>query len=101
MTPVPGSSFFRDGGRSLVRFVFCKTEDILSEAARRLPWTEVAGLRVGDRDRLVAVLRGGGVVRLPVLRPRHLALVAAASGGRVPTPDGPTAPDDQDAPPPQ
>jgi aspartate/methionine/tyrosine aminotransferase len=36
VTPVPGSSFFRDGGRSLVRFVFCKTEDILSEAARRL-----------------------------------------------------------------
>ena len=29
VTPVPGSSFFRDGGggRSLVRFVFCKTEE--------------------------------------------------------------------------
>jgi aminotransferase len=38
VTPVPGSSFFRDGGegRSLVRFVFCKTDDILLEAARRL-----------------------------------------------------------------
>ena len=37
VTPVPGSSFFRDGGgRSLVRFVFCKTEEILEEAARRL-----------------------------------------------------------------
>ena len=38
VTPVPGSSFFREGGggRSLVRFVFCKTEDILAEAARRL-----------------------------------------------------------------
>ena len=36
VTPVPGSSFFRDGGRSLVRFVFCKTDDILHEAARRL-----------------------------------------------------------------
>ena len=69
--------------------------------SRRLPWTEVAGLRVGDRDRLVAVLRAGGTVRLPVLRPRHLALVAAASGGRMPAPEGPTAPDDQDAPPPQ
>jgi hypothetical protein len=35
---VPGSSFFRDGGgnRSLVRFVFCKTDDVLLEAARRL-----------------------------------------------------------------
>jgi len=39
VTPVPGSSFFRDGaeeGRRLVRFVFCKTDDILAEAARRL-----------------------------------------------------------------
>jgi aspartate/methionine/tyrosine aminotransferase len=39
VTPVPGSSFFRDGserGRSLVRFVFCKTDDILQEAAQRL-----------------------------------------------------------------
>jgi aspartate/methionine/tyrosine aminotransferase len=38
VTPVPGSSFFRDGGggKSLVRFVFCKTDDILLEAARRL-----------------------------------------------------------------
>jgi aspartate/methionine/tyrosine aminotransferase len=38
VTPVPGSSFFRDGGggRAMVRFVFCKTDDILLEAARRL-----------------------------------------------------------------
>jgi aminotransferase len=38
VTPVPGSSFFREGGggRGLVRFVFCKTDDILLEAARRL-----------------------------------------------------------------
>ncbi|HEY3012019.1 MAG TPA: aminotransferase class I/II-fold pyridoxal phosphate-dependent enzyme [Gemmatimonadales bacterium] len=38
VTPVPGSSFFREGGggRSQVRFVFCKTDDILLEAARRL-----------------------------------------------------------------
>ena len=37
VTPVPGSSFYRDGGgRSLVRFVFCKTDEILVEAARRL-----------------------------------------------------------------
>jgi aminotransferase len=37
VTPVPGSSFYREGGgRSLVRFVFCKTEEILAEAARRL-----------------------------------------------------------------
>jgi aspartate/methionine/tyrosine aminotransferase len=36
VTPVPGSSFFSHGARSLVRFVFCKTDDVLSEAARRL-----------------------------------------------------------------
>jgi aspartate/methionine/tyrosine aminotransferase len=38
VTPVPGSSFFREGGagRGLVRFVFCKTDDILLEASRRL-----------------------------------------------------------------
>jgi hypothetical protein len=57
--------------------------------SRRLAWNEVAGLQVGDRGRLVAVLRGGGAVRLPVLRPRHLPLVAAASGGRVPAPEPP------------
>jgi aminotransferase len=38
VTPVPGSSFYREGGggRTQVRFVFCKTEDVLLEAARRL-----------------------------------------------------------------
>jgi len=38
VTPVPGSSFFHDpaDGRSLARFVFCKTDDVLLEAARRL-----------------------------------------------------------------
>jgi aminotransferase len=39
VTPVPGSSFYRDGderARSLIRFVFCKTDEILAEAARRL-----------------------------------------------------------------
>jgi aminotransferase len=47
VTPVPGSSFFRDGGagRSLVRFVFCKTEDVLSEAARRLETLASGGSR--------------------------------------------------------
>jgi aminotransferase len=48
VTPVPGSSFFRDGadeGRQLVRFVFCKTTDVLDEAARRLQ-----GLASGRRS---------------------------------------------------
>jgi aminotransferase len=35
---VPGSSFYRrpDASRRLVRFAFCKTDDVLAEAARRL-----------------------------------------------------------------
>ena len=38
VTPVPGSSFYHDpaDGRTQVRFVFCKTDDILLEAASRL-----------------------------------------------------------------
>ncbi len=38
VTPVPGSSFFSapGPGRHLVRFAFCKTDDVLREAAERL-----------------------------------------------------------------
>lgn len=38
VTPVPGSSFFSDpsGGRHLVRWAFCKTEDLLEQAVERL-----------------------------------------------------------------
>jgi aminotransferase len=38
VAPVPGSSFFLkpEDGRHLVRFAFCKTEDLLHEAAGRL-----------------------------------------------------------------
>jgi len=38
VAPVPGSSFFRDPalGKSLVRFAFCKTDEMLQEAANRL-----------------------------------------------------------------
>ena len=37
VAPVPGSSFYRgDGGNSLVRFTFSKSEETLEEAARRL-----------------------------------------------------------------
>jgi aminotransferase len=47
VTPVPGSSFYRDGGgRSFVRFVFCKTEEILAEAARRLRGLHAGAPRV-------------------------------------------------------
>ena len=51
VTPVPGSSFFREGGgQSVVRFVFCKTEDILTEAASRLRGIG-AGARPGHEHR--------------------------------------------------
>jgi len=37
VAPVPGSSFYRTGGgRTEVRFAFCKTMDLLEEAGRRL-----------------------------------------------------------------
>jgi len=38
VAPVPGSSFFSrpEAGRHLVRFAFCKTDDLLREAGRRL-----------------------------------------------------------------
>jgi hypothetical protein len=52
---------------------------------RRLAWDDIAGLRI-RRVRIGAVLRDGSTVRLPVLRPRHLSLLAAASGGRLPDP---------------
>ena len=53
--------------------------------SRRLAWDDIAGLRI-RRSRIGAVLRDGSTVRLPVLRPRHLSLLAAASGGRLPDP---------------
>ncbi|HEX5576213.1 MAG TPA: aminotransferase class I/II-fold pyridoxal phosphate-dependent enzyme [Gemmatimonadales bacterium] len=51
VTPVPGSSFFREGGggRSLVRFVFCKSDDILEEAARRLRGLASTSPKPSDR----------------------------------------------------
>ncbi|HVQ95415.1 MAG TPA: PH domain-containing protein, partial [Mycobacteriales bacterium] len=64
---------------------------------RRIPWSEVAGLRAGDRGDLWLVLSSGRRLRLPTARARHLPVIAAASGGRVPdpnraAPDGPPAP---------
>jgi aminotransferase len=45
VAPVPGSSFFSDpdDGRTLVRFAFCKTEDMLSEAVERLAAVATSG----------------------------------------------------------
>jgi hypothetical protein len=53
--------------------------------SRRLSWDDIRGLRI-RRSRIGAVLRDGSTIRLPVLRPRHLSPLSAASGGRLPDP---------------
>src|SRR5262249_60507857 len=66
VTPVPGSSFYRDGGgRSQVRFVFCKTEEILAEAARRLRGLRAVtpGASPADRGRPAAPAVESGLQR--------------------------------------
>jgi hypothetical protein len=60
--------------------------------SRRVGWAEVAGLRAGSRGDLRLVLASGTELRLPVARARHLPLIAAASGGRVPDPSPTVAP---------
>ena len=82
VTPVPGSSFFHDpaGGRSFVRFVFCKTDDILLEAARRLRGlgsggTRSAGSGTGSRRaKRIAVVSVARCARRPCARRRRAAL---------------------------
>ena len=64
--------------------------------SRRVRWDEVAGLRAEPRGQLAAVLRDGGALRLPGVRARHLPLVSAASGGRVPDPTPPAEGDRPD-----
>ena len=61
VTPVPGSSFFRDGGggHRLVRFVFCKTDEILLEAAQRLRSISGGSAASSGRRRLEAARRSG------------------------------------------
>ena len=50
---VPGSSFFsrRELGRHLIRFTFCKTEDLLNEAGARLARTHELAARSRARSR--------------------------------------------------
>lgn len=52
--------------------------------ARRIAWSDLAGLRVDERSRVFAVLRAGDEVGLPAVRARHLPVLAAVSGGRLP-----------------
>ncbi|MGY1592632.1 PH domain-containing protein [Geodermatophilus sp. SYSU D00708] len=53
---------------------------------RRVPWAELAGIRVADRGELWLVTTRGTQVRLPVLRAADLPRLAALSGGRIPDP---------------
>jgi hypothetical protein len=55
--------------------------------ARRVPWTHLAGIRIGTRRSLWLVTTEGGEVRLPVLRVGDLPRLAALSGGRIRTPE--------------
>jgi hypothetical protein len=56
---------------------------------KRVPWTDVAGIRVAPRGDLWLVTTRGTEVRLPVMRARDLPRVAALSGGRLEVPEPP------------
>jgi len=53
---------------------------------RSVAWSELEGLRVDERSRVWAVLRGGEKVRLPAVRARDLPVLSSASRGRLPDP---------------
>ena len=53
---------------------------------RTVPWSELAGIRVGERAELWLVTTRGTEMRLPVLRARDLPRLAALSGGHIPAP---------------
>jgi hypothetical protein len=55
---------------------------------RRVPWSEISSLRLGDRTRVRAVLTDGAELPLPAVHTRHLPQLAAVSGGRIPDPAG-------------
>jgi hypothetical protein len=57
---------------------------------RRVPWNQLAGLRVAPRGELWLVTTAGTEVRLPVLRVGDLPRLAAVSGGRIDVPQPPT-----------
>lgn len=54
--------------------------------SRQIVWSDLAGLRIDERSRVWAVLRGGDEVMLPVVRACDLPVLAAISGGRLPDP---------------
>ncbi len=56
---------------------------------RRVPWRDLAGIRVAPRGDLWLVTTGGTEVRMPVIRARDLPRLAALSGGRIDVPEPP------------
>jgi hypothetical protein len=56
---------------------------------RRVPWTELVGIRVAPRGDLWLVTTHGTEVRVPVMRARDLPRLAELSGGRIPAPAPP------------
>ncbi|WP_231486681.1 PH domain-containing protein [Candidatus Blastococcus massiliensis] len=54
--------------------------------SRAVPWSELAGIRVGERADLWLVTTGGTEVRLPAVRARDLPAIGRASAGRIPVP---------------
>lgn len=56
---------------------------------RRVPWPEVAGIRVAPRGDLWLVTTAGTEVRMPVMRARDLPRLGALSGGRIDVPAPP------------
>lgn len=54
--------------------------------SRAVPWSELAGIRVGPRADLWLVTTGGTDVRLPGVRARDLPALGRASEGRIPVP---------------
>ena len=52
--------------------------------ARRMPWAKVRGLLVDDRGNVSAALTDATSVRLAYVRARHLPVLSAVSGNRIP-----------------
>jgi Bacterial PH domain len=58
--------------------------------SRRLPWDDVAGLRLRGSKRVRAVLHDGAQVALPNVRAGDVPALALVSGGRLADPRGET-----------
>ncbi|MGH3941746.1 MAG: PH domain-containing protein [Pseudonocardiaceae bacterium] len=57
--------------------------------ARSVTWSDLEGLRIDERSRVWAVLRGGKEIRLPSVRARDLPTLSSVSQGRLPDPLAP------------